>query len=164
MREFARFAALSLSALLALTAHGADLRPVKDPAQIAAVYPKAAKLRLVNVWATWCAPCVAEMPDLRIIDEAFGAEVALIGISLDDMIPDTKQEKVASFLDKQRIAFPNVYYTGNADRLADVLKITGELPVTIVYDAAGKELWRHQGRIDRGKTIAQLRELLRRTR
>ena len=164
MREFARFAALSLSFSLALSAHGADLRPVKEPAKIAAVYPKSAKLRVVNVWATWCAPCVVEMPDLRTIDETFGDEVALIGISLDDMIPDAKQATVASFLDKQRIAFPNVYYTGNADRLGDYLKITGELPVTIVYDAAGKELWRHQGRIDREKTIAQLRELLRRTR
>lgn len=164
MREFVRFAALSLSALLALSAYGADLRPVSEPAKIGAVYPKAAKLRVVNLWATWCAPCVMEMPDLRVIDETFGAEVALIGISLDDMVPDTKQEKVAAFLDKQRIAFPNIYYTGNMDRLGDHLKITGELPVTIVYDAAGKELWRHQGRIDREKTIAQLRELLRRTR
>jgi hypothetical protein len=104
------------------------------------------------------------MPDLRTIDQTFGEEVAVIGISLDDMIPDAKQATVAAFLDKQRIAFPNVYYTGNMDRLGDHLNITGELPVTIVYDAAGKELWRHQGRIDREKTIAQLRELLRRTR
>ena len=164
MREFARFAALSLSAFVALSAMGADLRPVKEPAKIADVFPKAAKLRLLNVWATWCAPCVAEMPDLRKVDETFGAEVAIAGISLDDMIPDAKSEDVVKFLDKQRIAFPNVYYTGNADRLAEYLKITGELPVTIVYDANGKELWRHQGRIELEKTIAQLRELLRRNR
>ena len=164
MREFARFAALSLSAFVALSAMGADLRPVKEPAKIADVFPKTAKLRLLNVWATWCAPCVVEMPDLRTIDETFSAEVALIGISLDDMIPDAKQADVARFLDRQQIAFPNVYYTGNADRLAEHLKITGELPVTIVYDANGKELWRHQGRIELDKTIAQLRELLRRNR
>lgn len=143
---------------------GADLRPVKDPAKIAAVFPKTAKLRVVNVWATWCAPCVAEMPDLRAIDQLFGTEVMIAGVSLDDMIPDAKQTTVAAFLDKQKIAFPNIYYTGNADDLGDYLKISGELPVTIVFDAAGKELWRHQGRIDREKTIAQLRELLRRTR
>lgn len=161
MRESARFAALSLSALLALPALAADLRPLKEPGKIAAVFPKAAKLRVVNVWATWCAPCVAEMPDLRQIDQTFGDEVMLAGVSLDDMIPGAKPAQVSAFLDKQKIAFPNIYYTGNADALGDYLNITGELPVTIVYDARGKELWRHRGRIDRDKTIAQLRNLLR---
>lgn len=164
MRKSARFAASSLSFLVALTALGADLRTASDPATIDAVFPKAAKLRVLNVWATWCAPCVAEMPDLRKVDETFGAEVAIAGVSMDDMIPDTKAADVAKFLDKQRIAFPNVYYTGNADALANQLKITGELPVTIVYDASGRELWRHEGRIELEPTIARLRELLRRTR
>ena len=162
MRESARFAALSLSALLALPALGADLRPLKEPAKIAAVFPKTAKLRVINVWATWCAPCVAEMPDLRAIDDTFGPEVMLVGVSLDDMIPDTTSKPVAAFLDKQKIAFPNIYYTGNSDALGDYLNFSGEMPVTIVFDARGKELWRHQGRIDRKQTIAQLRELLRR--
>ena len=164
MRESARFAALSLSALLAIPAVAADLRPIKEPAKIASAFGKRARLRMVNVWATWCAPCVVEMPDLRTIDRVFGDEVAIVGVSLDDMIPDAKPAQVARFLDRQKIAFPNIYYTGNADALGDHLKISGELPVTIVYDAAGKELWRHQGRIDRDKTIARLRELLRRTR
>lgn len=164
MRKSARFAASSLSALLSVAAFGADLRTVSDPAKIDAVFPKAAKIRVLNVWATWCAPCVAEMPDLRKLDETFGPEIAIAGVSMDDMIPDTKSADVAKFLDKQRIAFPNVYYTGNADALANQLKITGELPVTIVYDGSGKELWRHQGRIEFEPTIAQLRELLRRTR
>ena len=65
-------------------------------------------------------------------------------------------------LDRHRIAFPNIYYTGNPDALGDRLDFDGEIPITIVYDARGKELWRHQGRIDREKTIAQLRELLKR--
>ena len=162
MRKFAPFAASFLSALVALSATAADLRPVKEPAKIASVYPRAAKLRLVNVWATWCVPCVAEMPDLKAIDDAFGAEVVVMGISMDDMLPDAKKEAVAAFLDKQKIAFPNVYYTGNADDLGDYLKFSGELPTTIVYDGKGKELWRVTGRIDRQKTIARLREQLRR--
>lgn len=160
MRKFARFAALSLSAVAAF---GADLRDVKEPARIPSVYSKTAKLRVVNVWATWCAPCVAEMPDLRAIDETFAdAEVALVGVSMDDMIPDAKRATVAAFLDKQKIAFPNVYYTGNADALGDWFRFDGEIPVTIVLDRGGKELWRHQGRINRLETIAELRKLLRR--
>lgn len=160
MRKCARFAATFLSVLAAGGAFAADLRPLKDPAKIAAVFPAAAKVRLLNVWATWCIPCVIEMPDLRAIDEAFGAEVAVTGISLDDMIPGAKAETVVNFLDKYRIAFPNVYYTGNPDDLGEQLDFNGEIPITIVYDARGKELWRQQGRIDRDKTIAQVRELL----
>lgn len=161
MRKFARFAVLSLSAL---PLFAADLRPLKEPAKIAAVFPAAAKLRVLNVWAIWCVPCVAEMPDLRAIDDAFGAEVALVGVSLDDMLPDAKQATTVAFLDKHRIKFPNVYYTGNADALGDHLRFNGEIPITIVYDRSGKELWRHQGRLKKDETIARLREMLRRMR
>lgn len=165
MPKSARFAASFLSlTLLALTASAADLRTVKEPSKIAAVFPAAAKVRVLNVWAMWCVPCVAEMPDLRAIDDAFGAEVTLAGVSLDDMLPDAKSEKTAQFLDKQKIAFPNVYYTGNADELGEQLKFSGEIPVTIVFDRKGNELWRHQGRLDREKTIARLRETLRRSK
>ncbi|HEX6179227.1 MAG TPA: TlpA disulfide reductase family protein [Thermoanaerobaculia bacterium] len=142
----------------------ADLRAVREPAKIASVFPAAAKLRVVNVWAMWCAPCVAEMPDLRALDDAFGIEVAFAGVSLDDMLPDASQKPVRAFLDKHKIVYPNIYYTGNADALGDYLNFNGELPVTIVFDRSGKELWRHEGRINREQTIARLRDLLRRIR
>jgi thiol-disulfide isomerase/thioredoxin len=119
-------------------------------------------VRVLNVWATWCVPCVAEMPVLREIDATFGKELALAGVSLDDMIPGAKPATVAAFLDKQKIAFPNVYYTGNVDALADTLVFSGEIPVTIVYDGKGRELWRHEGLLDRTKTLARLRDTLRR--
>ncbi|HYO79019.1 MAG TPA: TlpA disulfide reductase family protein [Thermoanaerobaculia bacterium] len=142
----------------------ADLRTVKETAQIAAAFPARAQLRVLNVWAMWCIPCVAEMPDLRAIDDAFGPEVAIAGLSLDDMLPNADRAKTASFLDKQKIAFPNLYYTGNPDELAEHLKFDGEIPVTIVYDRNGKELWRHSGRLKRDETIARLREMIGRTK
>lgn len=162
MPKSARFAASFLSVLIALPLAAADLRQLKEPARIASVFPAAAKVRVLNVWAMWCVPCVAEMPDLRAIDDAFGRELAIAGVTLDDMLPDAKSEETAKFLDRHRIAFPNVYYTGNADDLGDLLRFSGEIPVTIVFDRKGKELWRHEGRLDREKTIARLRETLRR--
>lgn len=161
MRKCARFAATFLS-LAALPLLAADLRTVKEPARIADVFPAKAKVRVLNVWAMWCVPCVAEMPDLRAIDDAFGPELAIAGVSLDDMLPDAKRDSTAAFLDKQKIAFPNVYYTGNPDDLGEQLKFDGQIPVTIVYDRDGKELWRHTGRLKREETIARLRETLRR--
>ncbi|HEX6640758.1 MAG TPA: TlpA disulfide reductase family protein [Thermoanaerobaculia bacterium] len=164
MPKSARFAASFLSALLALSLLAADLRPMKEPAKIAAVFPATARVRVLNVWAMWCVPCVAEMPDLKAIDETFGNDVALAGVTLDDMLPDAQSTKTAQFLDRQKITFPNVYYTGNADDLGDRLKFSGEIPITIVYDRKGNELWRHEGRLDKDKFIARLRETLRRMR
>lgn len=163
MRKSERFAASFLSALLfAAAGYAADLRAIKDPAQINAIYPKTAALRVVNIWATWCGPCVAEMPDLRLIDDTFGGEVIVVGVSMDNLVPGITREQVAAFLDKQKIRFPNVFYTGKPDALGDHFNFGGELPVTIVFDRNGKELWRRDGRIDRDQTIARLRELLRR--
>ncbi|HVG24680.1 MAG TPA: TlpA disulfide reductase family protein [Thermoanaerobaculia bacterium] len=137
---------------------------MSDPKLVAKVFPAEAKVRLVNFWATWCVPCVEEMPQLRAVDETFGAELAVVGVSIDDMLPGTKREKVAAFLDKQRIAWPNIYYTGTPDALGAHFDFDGAVPLTVLYDAKGKELWRKQGAIEKDETIARVRELLRRKR
>ena len=129
---------------------------------IKSVFPRTAKLRIVNVWATWCVPCVAEMPELRAVGAAFGPEVAMAGVSMDDMIPGAKRESVIAFLDKQKIGYINVYYKGNADDLSSYYHFEGEIPVTIAFDAEGREVWRHQGAIKSSSTISELRKLLRR--
>lgn len=154
--------AAALLLLFAASASAANLRDVKDPKKIASFFPPAAKLRVVNIWATWCVPCVAEMPQLKAVDAAFGPELALAGVSMDDMIPETTRDKVVTFLDQQKVSYINLYYSGNADDLTDFYRFDGEIPVTIAFDRAGKELWRYQGPIDSANTIAELRKLLRR--
>jgi thiol-disulfide isomerase/thioredoxin len=150
--------------LLATTASAADLHDVNAPSRINAFFPRIAKIRVVNIWATWCVPCVAEMPDLRMINAAFGPEVTMVGVSMDDMIPGAKRENVARFLDQHWIGYLNVYYKGNADDLSNYYHFEGEIPVTIAFDAAGHEIWRHQGPIKSSTTIEELRKLLRRMR
>jgi len=150
--------------LLATTASAADLHDITAPSRINAFFPRHAKIRVVNIWATWCVPCVAEMPDLRMINAAFGPEVTMIGVSMDDMIPGAKRENVARFLDQHWIGYLNVYYKGNADDLSNYYHFEGEIPVTIAFDDAGHEIWRHQGPIKSSLTIAELRKLLRRMR
>ena len=152
----------ALILLLATSASAAQLRDVSDPAKVKDAFPAAAKLRVVNIWATWCVPCVGEMPALRAVALALRPEVALVGVSMDDMIPEATRDKVVTFLDKQKISYTNLYYRGNADDLSSFFHFEGEIPVTIAFDRHGKEVWRHQGAIKSADTIAELRKLLRR--
>lgn len=164
MRLYAPFVAFFLSAT---AAGAAQVVEVREPAKIAAAFSPQASIRVVNVWAMWCVPCVEEMADLRVIRSTFGPEVSLIGVSLDDMLPGDRQiskKKVTEFLDRQRIAFPNVYYVGNSDALGEFLRFDGAIPITIAFDRGGRELWRQQGRLDRRKTISTIRKLLGRSR
>lgn len=165
MRAFVPFVVFCLS--VAATGTAANLVEVKEPGRIADAFSPRASIRMVNVWATWCVPCVDEMADLRAIDAAFGPEVSIVGVSLDDMIPGDRaaiKRKVSAFLDQKKISYSNLYYSGNSDALANALHFSGEMPVTIMYDRNGRELWRKQGRLDRQKTIAEIQKLLRRNR
>ena len=145
--------------LLAAPLHAVELRDVNSPAKILDAFPAAAKIRVVNIWATWCVPCVGEMPDLRAVASELAPDVALVGVSTDDMIPEATRAKVVTFLDKQKIGYLNLYFKGNADDLTSYFHFEGEIPVTIAFDRHGKEVWRHQGAINRTETIAELRKL-----
>ena len=164
MRMFVPFVVFCLSAVAATPA---SLVEVRQPAKIASTFSPRSSARLLNVWATWCVPCVEEMGDLRAIDAAFGRELSIVGISLDDMIPGDRpstKRKVAGFLEDRAIRYTNVYYTGNSDALADSLRFNGEIPITVLFDRSGREVWRQQGRLDRQKAIAEIQKLLRRSR
>jgi thiol-disulfide isomerase/thioredoxin len=155
-RSFAGVAALSL----ALPLSAAALTEIAKPDRIAASFASDASLRVVNLWATWCAPCVAEMDDLRAVEGEFrGRGVQFVGISLDDAIPGDRAEtkaKVARFLEGKKIAYLNLYYTGRVPDIQDHYGFEGEIPITLIFDAKGKEVFRHQGRIDRPTLAAAI--------
>jgi thiol-disulfide isomerase/thioredoxin len=154
---------LPLLLLVAAAADAATLVDAGSARQLAAALP-AARLRVVNVWATWCAPCVAEMADLRQIDAKYAdRDVVLVGISMDDALPGNRAElraKVTRFLEQQRIGWKNVYFTGKPGELQDHYRFEGEIPITLVFDANGNELARHQGAIERKAFTALLDRLL----
>lgn len=135
------------------------------PADIARAPQHGAKLRVVNIWATWCVPCVHEMDDLRAMSGTFKEKVEFAGVSMDDVIPgdpQTTRNKVEKFLTSKRITYPNYYYTGAQNALVDAFGFSGELPVTIVFDRAGKELYRVQGVIEKKTFSEKLNQLLKR--
>ena len=137
---------------------------VSKPAEIRTRFDASSAARVVNVWATWCVPCVAEMRDLQTIHDRYGPRgIEIIGVSMDDALPGDRAEtkaRVRRFLDSREISFRNLYYTGLAKNLQYELGFEGEIPITIVYDRKGREVFRVQGQLDRTKLEAQLDKLL----
>jgi thiol-disulfide isomerase/thioredoxin len=96
---------------------------------------------LVNLWATWCAPCVAEMPTLEALAAQDGpAQVIAISQDLDG------RDKVHAFFEKHQLEALQPYLD-NELNLMGALKVES-LPTTILYDAEGREVWRIVGMED----------------
>ncbi|NIJ09651.1 thiol-disulfide isomerase/thioredoxin [Sphingomonas vulcanisoli] len=96
---------------------------------------------LVNLWATWCAPCVRELPTLDKLAKAQGDRLRIVAIS-----EDLEGAKVIQpFLLSKGIELHPYHDTDNGLMLAYK---EGALPVSILYDADGKELWRASSDID----------------
>src|SRR4051794_30947188 len=152
--------------LALLVAASSNLAEVRSGDEVLRVFRADARIRVVNVWATWCVPCVAEMPQLEAISASMrGKGVEFVGVSLDDAIPGDRAERkqvVTRFLSRKRIRFRNLYYVGRTNELADRFRFDGSLPITIVFDANGRELFRNEGVIDAAKFRRKLDDLIKR--
>ncbi len=111
---------------------------------------KSDKLRVVNVWATWCGPCVAEFPDLIEINRNFrDRDFEMITISADE--PKLK-DKALKFLKKQQASTINYIFTGESKyTLIDAIgsEWQGALPVTLIIEPGGKVNFVFQGELDK---------------
>ena len=96
---------------------------------------------LVNLWATWCAPCVKELPTL---DRLAGVDPDLQVVAVSqDMGPHAS---VVAFLESHKIANLAAYQDPKMG-LSGALGAE-VLPTSILYDARGKEIWRYVGDLD----------------
>lgn len=107
------------------------------------------KLRLINVWATWCGPCVNEFPDFITIDRMYrGRDFEFISISADKL---SKKDKVLEFLIAHQASNKN--YIFNQENVYDLIEAVdpnwqGALPYTILVEPGGKIVYGQQGPID----------------
>ena len=123
----------------------------QDPAGEPASIPQfAGKPVLLNLWATWCVPCVVEMPALDAL-AAREKNIVVLAVSQDL----NGQEKVQDFFADRdfRQLQPNI------DPERTLMRRLGinTLPTTILYDASGREIWRMRGMADwQGLAAARL--------
>jgi len=89
------------------------------------------KVVFINFWATWCAPCVAEMPSIDGLYEIYkdNPDVVFVMINVEN-----KEDKVKKFLKKKKFSFP--IYFPNASRIPKVYESKG-IPATFVLDKEG---------------------------
>jgi thiol-disulfide isomerase/thioredoxin len=96
---------------------------------------------LVNLWATWCAPCVREMPTLDKVAERAGAKLKVLTVSQDSESADL----APTFARGQ---FKHLERYRDTEQKLGFSYGTGVLPTTVLYDADGKEVWRVVGAMD----------------
>ncbi|WP_394750567.1 redoxin family protein [Spongiimicrobium salis] len=107
------------------------------------------KLRLVNIWATWCGPCRIEYPEFIVIQRMFGArDFEFVSISADKI---EKKSRALDFLKEKYSAVTN-YIVTSKDNYELIEAIdpnwNGALPYTALIEPGGNIVWEHQGEVD----------------
>jgi len=102
------------------------------------------KVLVVNFWATWCAPCVKEMPDLSALQTELAAQkISFIGIGIDS--PDA----MAEFAQKYKITYPLFVAGMSGTQLStDLGNKAGGLPFTVILNKSGAVVQTYRGRLD----------------
>ncbi len=116
--------------------------PANAPVIQRAIAAQKGHVVLVNFWATWCGPCVAEFPAIVQTSRRYKAQGLRVFAVSADQLKD-KQTKVVPFLVKSHADFP-VYLEKSADP-EDFINAfdpawQGDLPRTIIYDRAGRRV------------------------
>ncbi|HEY6400431.1 MAG TPA: TlpA disulfide reductase family protein [Blastocatellia bacterium] len=132
----------------------ADFGKFKDSAK--------GKVLVLNFWATWCGPCVAEFPELVAIDAKYRDKgVKFVGITADDA--EDVQPKVIPFIKKHQVKFDIVQQNleDSEELMNQITKDwNGVIPVTVVYDKQGNLAYSHFGIIDRDLLVAEIEKAL----
>ena len=131
-----------LGLLLTVTAAHAAVTPADAPALKRAIAAQKGHVVLVNFWATWCGPCVAEFPAIVKVGRQYKAQgLSIIAVSADSA--KSLHTKVEPFLAKQGATFP-AYLEKSADPedFINALDPTwqGDLPRTYIYDRQGRRV------------------------
>jgi thiol-disulfide isomerase/thioredoxin len=127
-----------------VTIEPVDLNGVKE-----LVKNNSDKLRLMNVWASWCGPCAIEFGDLVNVNRMYrNRNFEMVTISVDD---GKTRNNALSFLKKQQASCKNYQYSSeDKEQFADTLdrQWPGGIPYTILVKPGGEIIYRHLGIIN----------------
>jgi peroxiredoxin len=125
------------------------LEPINDAAVAKLVKNDTEGLLLINLWATWCGPCVAELPEFVTMNRMYRKRpFKLVTISMDE--PE-KRDEALKVLKENHVSSTNyILHTSDRDKFAEALdkEWPGPLPYTLVVAPGGKVLYRKVGAID----------------
>ena len=127
---------------------GLSIRPATADQVIAAVKNAQGRAVLVNVWATWCQPCVEEFPDIMKLHHKYqdhGLKVVFVSADFDN-----QTEAAKAFLEKQGVDFATYQKSGKDMAFINTLDQawSGALPATWIYDRDGMQRYFWEGRKD----------------
>ena len=101
---------------------------------------------LLVFWATWCKPCVAEIPELVGLHRESPSGLRIVAVSLDYFLSGDKTEAiVADFLRQNPVPYEQLVYVGSQDGILIPFDLSGTIPYAILYDAAGVAVRRFEG-------------------
>ena len=126
-----------------------DVEMIDEPGIKELLKNNSDKLRLINVWATWCGPCVTEFPDFIAINRMYrGRDFEFVSISADD---PSQKDKVLKFLKGNQASNKNYLFSlDDKYRLIEAIdpRWQGALPYTVLVEPGGKIIYGKQGRIN----------------
>jgi thiol-disulfide isomerase/thioredoxin len=120
------------------------------------------KVLVINFWATWCGPCVAEFPELVALDAKYRDKgMKLVGITADEA--EDVQPKVIPFIKKHQVKFDIIRQDTDdpEEMMSQIIKDwNGVIPATFVYDKNGNLAYTRLGIIDRDLLVAEIEKAL----
>jgi thiol-disulfide isomerase/thioredoxin len=121
---------------------------------------------LLNFWAVWCEPCVAELPDLLEVGREFRARGGVVlTVSYDLMVPDVTPadalRQVREFVAARKIDVPvYIYDAPDYEAINRRFGLPGPVPMTVAIDGRGRIVDRHAGKAGRAGFTAMMRKAL----
>jgi thiol-disulfide isomerase/thioredoxin len=112
----------------------------------------AGKVVLINFWATWCAPCREEMPDLVALQTFYRDQLVVLGLSIDE----GPVSEVREFIRQFKVNYPVAVVGEPIMRAFGGVQV---VPATFVVDRGGQTVQRHLGRLQLERTEHEVRAL-----